>query len=211
MGSRENLIQAVIDGDRQAAENLAEEVVAGGGDLKEVTERLTDAMRMVGEKFNRFEIFLPEMMLAAEAMTRAMKVIGPKMMVGAGIQKKGKVVIGAPSGDMHEIGKDIVITVLKASGFEIVNLGTNVDALEFIKKAQETKADIIGISTLMTTTMPGAGEVIELLKEKGLRDQIKVMVGGAPTSLEWAKAIGADGWAENASQAVNLAEQLLKK
>jgi corrinoid protein of di/trimethylamine methyltransferase len=204
------LAQAVMNGNQDEARKFAEELVASGFDLHDAIERLTDAMRIVGEKFDKFELFLPEMMLAARAMTTAMDVIGPNIALKGGIEKKGKVVMGAPAGDMHEIGKDIVITVLKANGFEVVDLGPNVNSLDFVNKAKAEKADIIGISALMTTTMPGAGEIIELLKEKGLRDKIKVMVGGAPTTPEWAKIIGADGWAENASQAVTLAEKLLK-
>lgn len=205
----EKLIQTIINGDKDNAGCLAEEAVAGGADLEGLVAQLTDAMRVIGDKFEKFEIFLPEMMQSAEAMMAAMDIIGPKLAEGGNAKKKGRVVIGSPAGDMHEIGKDIVITVLKANGYEIVDLGPDVDSLEFVKKAKEVDADIIGISALMTTTMPGAAEVIELLKENGLRDKVKVMVGGAPTTPEWAEAIGADGWAENASQAVELANKLV--
>lgn len=205
----DKLIQAVVEGDKDSAGILAKEAVVSGVDLESLVEKLTDAMRVVGDKFERFEIFLPEMMQSADAMMAAMDVIGPKLAEGGNVRKKGTVVIGSAAGDMHEIGKDIVITVLKANGFEIVDLGADVDPLEFVTKAKEAQADIIGISALMTTTMPGAAEVIELLKENGLRDKVKVMVGGAPTTQEWADSIGADGWAENASQAAELAEKLI--
>jgi methylmalonyl-CoA mutase cobalamin-binding domain/chain len=138
-----------------------------------------------------------------------MGVLTPELAKSGDVKSKGKIVIGAPAGDMHEIGKDIVATVLKANGFDVVDLGPDVNSLDFIKKAKENEADIIAISALMTTTMPGVTEVIELLKEKGIREKYKVIVGGAPTNEEWAKTIGADGWAENASQAVELVNKLI--
>jgi methylmalonyl-CoA mutase cobalamin-binding domain/chain len=120
-------------------------------------------------------------------------------------------VLGAPEGDMHEIGKDIVKTILSGNGYDIVDLGTDVNSLTFIKTAQKEQADIIAISTLMTTTMPGATEVIQLLKDQGIRDDFKVIVGGAPTSKEWAEEVGTDGWAEDAFGALNLINGLMKK
>jgi corrinoid protein of di/trimethylamine methyltransferase len=205
----ERLVQAVIDGEDESAREIAEEVVEKVEDLSMVIGKLTEAMRELGKKFETFEIFLPEMIVSSDAMTAAMDVIGPKLVKGGAAEKKGVIAIGTAPGDMHEIGKNIVITVLKADGFEVVDLGRDVAAIEFVNKAQEVKADIIGISALMTTTMPGAKEVIRLLEDKGIRDKFKVIVGGAPTNGKWAKDIGADGWAENSTDAVELCNQLM--
>lgn len=206
----EKLVQAVIEGDDELAQELAQEAVEKVEDLGAVIGKLTDAMRELGKKFETFEIFLPEMIVSSDAMTAAMDVIGPHLGKGGEIVKKGVVAIGGAPGDMHEIGKNIVVTVLKADGFEVVDLGRDVAAVEFVKKAQEVKADIIGISALMTTTMPGAKEVIRILEEKGIRDKYKVIVGGAPTNGKWAQEIGTDGWAENSTDAVTLCNRLME-
>lgn len=206
----ENLVLAVIDGDDELAAELAQEVVEKVEDLVPVVGKLTDVMRELGKKFETFEIFLPEMMVSSDAMAAAMDIIGPKLAKGGAAEKKGIVAIGGAPGDMHEIGKNIVVTVLKADGFDVIDLGRDVAAIDFVKKAQEAKADIIGISALMTTTMPGAKEVIRLLEEKGIRDKFKVIVGGAPTNGKWAKEIGTDGWAENSTEAVELCNRLME-
>lgn len=206
----EKLVQSVIDGDDELAAEIAQEVVEKVEDLTSVVGKLTEAMRELGKKFETFEIFLPEMIISSDAMTAAMDVIGPHLGKGGAAEQKGVVAIGGAPGDMHEIGKNIVITVLKADGFNVVDLGRDVAAVEFVKKAQEVKADIIGISALMTTTMPGAKEVIRILEEKGIRDKFKVIVGGAPTNDKWAKSIGADGWAENSTDAVELCNKLME-
>lgn len=206
----EKLVQAIIDGDDDEAKVLATEVVASGADLGMVVGKLTDAMRFLGKQFETFEIFLPEMIVSSDAMAAAMDVIGPKLMEGAGSAKKGVVALGGAPGDMHEIGKNIVATVLKADGFSVVDLGRDVSAHEFVLKSQEAKVDIIGISALMTTTMPGAKEVIRILEEKGIREQFKVIVGGAPTNAKWAESIGTDGWAENSTDAVELCNRLME-
>lgn len=206
----EKLVQAVIDGDDELATTAAEEVLAQVDDLKPVIGKLTDAMRELGGQFERFEIFLPEMMVSSDAMEAALAVLGPKLAAGGNAEKKGVVVMGGAPGDMHEIGKNIVCTVLRADGFDVVDLGRDVAAMEFVKKAQEAKADIIGISALMTTTMPGAIEVLNFLKDKGIREKFKVMVGGAPTNGKWATEVGCDGWAENASDAVRVANKLME-
>jgi len=206
----EKLIQAVMEGDDELAAESAQEVVDQVEDLQPVVGRLTEVMRELGKKFETFEIFLPEMMVSSDAMTAAMDILGPKLVKASASQKKGIVAMGGAPGDMHEIGKNIVCTVLKADGFDVVDLGRDVAAIDFVKKAQEVKADIIGISALMTTTMPGAKEVIRLLAEQGLRDKFKVIVGGAPTNGKWAKEIGADGWAENSTDAVELCNKLME-
>ena len=210
MSSVEKLTQAVMNGEVEEAEKLANAVLEEDVDFKALIEKLGDAMSEVGDKFEKFEVFLPEMIGAADAMMKVMEVIQPKLQEQGLEEKKGKVVMGAPAGDMHEIGKDIFKTILSGNGYEIVDLGYDNSALTFVNAAVENKADIIAISALMTTTMPGVGEVIEVLQNKGVRDQYKVIAGGAPTYQEWADEVGADGWAPDAFQGLQLVERLMK-
>jgi len=177
-----------------------------------VVDALTQGIREVGNRFERMEIFLPEMMLAAQAMQKALEPLEPYLERGRERrEEKGTVVIGTVEGDIHEIGKHIVALLLEVNGFTVHDLGPDVNALDFIKKAQEVKADIIGASALMTTTMPGQQEIIELLKEMSLRDHFHVTVGGTPVTQEWAEEIGADSWAENATQAVAVLDEAMKE
>ena len=205
----DKLMQAIMEGDDEVAVEAAKEIVEKVEDLQPVITKMTEAMRVLGKQFEAFEIFLPEMMVSSDAMIAALEVLEPKLMATGANIKKGTVVMGGAPGDMHEIGKNIVVTVLKADGFNVVDLGKNVDVMTFVNKSREVKADIIGISALMTTTMPGAKDVIELLKDKGERANYKIMVGGAPTNAKWAEQIGADGWSESASEAVVLANKLM--
>jgi corrinoid protein of di/trimethylamine methyltransferase len=189
---------------------MAEKAIQAGVEPGEIIEALTSVMREVGEQFGRMEIFLPEMMYAARAMQAVMKVLEPALQkTGVSTEKRGRVVIGAVEGDMHEIGKNIVITLLQAHGFEVHDLGSNVNALDFARKAEEVKADIIGLSALMTTTMPGQKEVIEILKAKGLRDKYHVAIGGAPVTQEWVKECGADSWGKNGKVAIETLERVM--
>ena len=164
----------------------------------------------MGEAYEKFEVFLPEMMLASDAMIEIMKIVEPKMKEenpDAEVRST-KIIMATVKGDIHEIGKNIVITLLNANRFDVVDLGADVDSLEVVKTAEREKASLIGLSSLMTTTMPGQKEVVEVLNDMGLRDKYKVIIGGAPTTQEWADKIGADGWAQDASSAVRLAEKL---
>jgi corrinoid protein of di/trimethylamine methyltransferase len=206
----QTLVEAVHNGQEQEAIAMAEKAILSGVDPGEITEALTSVMREVGDQFGRMEIFLPEMMYAARAMQAVMKVLEPALQKAAvSTEKKGRVVIGAVEGDMHEIGKNIVITLLQAHGFEVHDLGFNVDALDFARKAEEVNADIIGLSALMTTTMPGQKEVIEILKAKGIRDKYHVAIGGAPVTREWVKECGADSWGENGKVAIETLERVM--
>jgi corrinoid protein of di/trimethylamine methyltransferase len=177
-----------------------------------VVDALTEGIREVGNRFERMEIFLPEMMLAAQAMQKALEPLEPYLERGKERrEQKGTVVIGTVEGDIHEIGKHIVALLLEVNGFTVHDLGPDVNALDFIKKAQEVKADIIGASALMTTTMPGQQEIIELLKDMGLRDRFHVAVGGTPVTQEWAEEIGADSWGENAIKAVAILDEAMQE
>lgn len=211
MGTLEKLVEAVAQGEYEEAEALAQQAMAEKLDPLKVVDGLTQAIREVGDRFERMEIFLPEMMLAARAMQKALEPIAPYLEERKiERERKGTVVIGTVEGDIHEIGKSIVALLLEVNGYTVHDLGPDNNALDFIKKAQEVGADVIGASALMTTTMPGQQEIVELLKEKGLRDQFHVTVGGTPVTEGWAEEIGADSWAENAMQAVAVLDSAME-
>jgi corrinoid protein of di/trimethylamine methyltransferase len=207
----QKLVGAVQAGQPEAALAAAEEALQAGHDVKALIDELTVALREVGERFERLEIFLPGMMLAARAMQEVMARLEGELAGQAQTrEKKGVVVLGTVQGDIHEIGKDIVATLLRAHGFEVHDLGADVEALAFVRCAEEVGADIIGASALMTTTMPAQQEIIHILQDKGVRDKYHVAVGGAPVNQEWTDEIGADSWAENAARAVVIFEQVME-
>ena len=210
--SLEKLCQAVESGKTSEAEDFTRKLLAEGNDPLEIISALTETMNKLGELFARLEIFLPQLMISGDALMAVVEIVKPKILEsGEQGAPKGKVVIGVVKGDLHEIGKNIVKLMLETNGFEVKDLGYDVDSLTFIKAAEAMGADIIGASSLMTTTMPGQKEIIELLKDKGIRDQYKVVIGGAPTGKEWADQIGADLWCEEASSAPRLMAELLGK
>ncbi|MFX1283174.1 MAG: B12-binding domain-containing protein [Promethearchaeota archaeon] len=181
--------------------------------LTVIDDVLSPTMEEIGDKFDRMDIFLPELMGAAEAMQAATSVLTEhiKKSTTERLETKGKVVLGTVHGDIHEIGKNIVKIMLEVSGFEVFDLGKDVPSMQFIEKADEVKADIIALSALMTTTMMSQKEVLELLEALGKRDNYLVIIGGAPTTVTWQEEIGADGWAETAVGAAKLATKLLEK
>jgi corrinoid protein of di/trimethylamine methyltransferase len=207
--SLEELSKLVEDGETEAAEALAKKMLEDGQDPLQMIDQMTRTMAHVGDLFAKLEIFLPEIMLAGEALTAVVKVMSPYLEEIGGRQIKGKVVLGVVKGDLHEIGKNIVKLLLETNGFEVKDLGYNVDALTFIKEAQAMEADFIGASSLMTTTMPRQKEIIDILNDKGIRDQFKVVIGGAPTSQMWADQIGADLYCRDAKSAPDLMAALL--
>jgi len=213
MSLAEDLTSAVKEGHIDESANLVEKILAQGTSASEVLDVLTGAIREVGDAFERFDIFLPEMMMAADAMIEVMKVLDPALKEeGKGtIESTAKIVLASVKGDIHEIGKNIVITMLTANGYAIFDMGADVDSLEIVKTAEREKAAVIGLSALMTTTMTGQKEVIDILNDMGLRDRFKVIIGGSPTSQEWAREIGADGWAKDASEAVKVVEKLIRE
>jgi corrinoid protein of di/trimethylamine methyltransferase len=164
----------------------------------------------VGDQFSRGDMFLPELVAAGEAMKAAVAVLEPEMAkTGAAREIEGKVVVGTVQGDIHDIGKTLVGTMLSASGFEVYDLGVDVPIMKFVETARQVGADIIGLSALITTTMGKQRDVIEALDDMGMRAQVKVMVGGAPVTHSWAEEIGADGYSEDAVGAVSLAKRLV--
>jgi trimethylamine corrinoid protein len=204
---------AIEQGDEEGARQGAEAWLEGGGDpMKAVEQGLREALRNVGEKFERLEVFLPEMMMAADAGNAVMEVLEPAIAEGGQhAESPGTVVIGTAKGDIHTIGKNILAMLLRLAGFEVHDLGEDVAATAFLEEAKKLNADIIAISALMTSTMPGQRDVVSLLRDTGARDTYAVMVGGAPTTQEWADQIGADGYAETASGGVDLAFRLIDR
>ena len=197
--SLDQLSQLVEDGQKEESEATARKLLADGVDPLEILDKLTQTMQRVGDLFAALDIFLPEVMLAGEALTAVVDIVKPELKTTDRVLAKGRVVIGVVKGDLHEIGKNIVKLMLETNGFEVKDLGYDVDPLDFIKAAEEMSADFIGASSLMTTTMPRQKEIIEFLKDKGLRDKYKVVIGGAPTSQMWADKIGADLYCEDAN------------
>lgn len=210
----EELKKAIINGDVEASKKFAEEILKVGLDpVLVISTELCPTMRIVGEKFESGEFFLPQLILAGEAMKSATRILTSKISQKTRDEleriKKGTVVIGTVSGDIHDIGKNMVIAMLETNDFVVHDLGVDVDSMKFLEKAREVNADIICLSALLTSTRPAQKEVIELLTAMGSRDKYIVMVGGGATSREWAESIGADGWAETAVEAVRVAEQLI--
>ena len=204
------LAQAVIDGEPEDAEQLAKDALAQGLDpLECINNGLTKGIQKVGELFSSGEYFLPELIIGAEAMKQALAVLEPALVGDQSREVVGKVVLGTVEGDMHEIGKTLVGTMLIANGFKVYDIGVDKSAEEFINTIKENDADIVGASALLTTTMLQQKKLIEKLAEAGLRDKVKVMVGGAPVTDSFAAEIGADGYAEDAISAVDLAFRLI--
>lgn len=209
----EKMSQAIIALDKDAAVEAAKEAVAVNmSPLKAIEQGLQPGIRTVGDRFEAFECFLPELIGSAEVFKAAMEVLEPVIaQMSESQESSGKVIMGTVKGDIHKIGKDIVVLLLKTRGFDVIDLGEDVPASEFLKAAQKHKADIIGLSALLNTTMPAQQEVIKLFKEEGIRANFTIMVGGAPVSQKWADEIGADGYAKTAEEAVRLALELMRK
>ena len=205
--------QSIVDGAPDTASSLAEQAVAAGvAPLDAIHQGYVPGMHDVGEQFAKGQMFLPDMMASAEAMRAAMAVLDPELKkLGAERPISGVVVLGTTKGDIHEIGKILVGTLLTAHGFHVHDLGVDVPGEKFAAKAGELNADIVGVSALLTTTMRNQKGVIEAIEKSGLRAQVKIMVGGAPVTRRWAEEIGADGYAKDAMSAVDLARELMQK
>ncbi|OQY06136.1 MAG: hypothetical protein B6I22_06085 [Desulfobacteraceae bacterium 4572_123] len=191
----------------EAARNLIDQ---GLHPLAGIEKGLSPGMTVIGDRFNMGECFLPELIRAGNTFNAGMKVLEPEILkLGENQSQAGVVVLGTVTGDVHKIGKEILAMLLKTRGFVVHNLGEDVSLSTFVSKAEELNADIIGMSALLTTTMPAQKEVIDFLKEKGIRDNFLVMIGGGPVNQEWSDEIGADGYAETAEEAVRLALKLV--
>jgi 5-methyltetrahydrofolate--homocysteine methyltransferase len=201
--------QAVLAGEMEGIVELTNQALAQGIGAREILDQaLTPAMDIVGEEYERGDRYVPEMLISAETMKGSVTVLKP-LLVEAGVKACGKVVIGTVEGDLHDIGKDLVAMMLEGAGFEVVNVGVEVTAEEFLKAAKKHEPNIIGMSALLTTTMIHMPEIIEGLKQAGLRDSIKVIIGGAPVTQAYADKIGADGYAPDAASATKLAKSLV--
>jgi corrinoid protein of di/trimethylamine methyltransferase len=204
-------VEAVLKGDEAAAVDVANKVIAAGLNPIEIIDKgFAKGMIMVGDLFAKEDYALPEVLLSAGAMQDAMDVLDPHIPRQDVKEKKGVVVIGTVAGDIHEIGKRIVGTMLEVYGFEVHDLGADVSTEKFIEKAKEFKADIVATSALMTTTMMRQKNLEEALKEAGIRANVKTMVGGAAVTKEWADIIGADGYGQDVTEAVEAAKKLVK-
>ncbi|MBI5354557.1 MAG: cobalamin B12-binding domain-containing protein [Chloroflexi bacterium] len=207
------MAQSIIDGDSDISTELAKKSIELNiHPLEAITKGFVVGVTYIGDQFGLGEAFLPELVMAGEAMKSAIAVLEPELLkLGEAREMMGKVVLATVEGDIHEIGKTLVGTMLSASGFEVVDLGVDQSADKIIGKALEINADIIGMSALLTTTMVRQREVIEELDKEGLRPRIKVMVGGAPITQDWVKKIKADGYSEDAIGAVKIAKELVGK
>ncbi len=209
MSKFQSLFDAVVKGDARAARSLTEEALAAGvAPLTLVNEAMAPAMDEVGRRFECSEAFVPELLLSARAMKSALELIRP-LLIQSGTQPLAKVVVGTVRGDLHDIGKNLVAALLEGGGFEVIDLGTNVSPEKFVETVKTQGAQVVALSALLTTTMPGMRTTIDAFRAAGLRDQVKILVGGAPVTQKFADEIGADGYGENAPAAVHLARRAL--
>jgi len=205
------MAQSIINGNVELAASLATRAVEAGIDpLEAVNKGYSAGVRQVGENFSNGSAYIPELVIAGAAMKSAMAVLEPEIAKrGEERQKMGVVVLATVEGDIHDIGKNLVGTIMSAYGFEVHDLGIDVPTSQIVEKTRQVNADIVAVSALLTTTMIQQRDVVEGLRQAGLRDSVKVMVGGAPVDNSWVKEIGADGYGEDAIQAVNVAKELL--
>ena len=203
------LSEAVIRGDAKAAREITEQALASGMDpLALVNEHMVPAMSEVGRRYECNEYFVPELLISARAMKASLELVRP-LLTASGHPPMARVAIGTVKGDLHDIGKNLVAAMLEGGGFEVIDLGVNVSPDQFVAAVREKNAQIVAMSALLTTTMPSMKTTIEALRTAGVRQQVKVIIGGAPITQRYADEIGADGFSENAPGAVTLARQCL--
>jgi len=205
------ITRSLVECEPDKTEALTKDALEAGTEpLSIINEGLVPGMEIVGQKFQSGEYFLPQMVIAANAMQQAMGLLEPELQARKQVSESvGTVVIGTVKGDIHEIGKSLVATMMSAYGFRVHDVGVDVDVETFVDKVRETGANLLGLSALLTTTMTAQREVIQAFEEAGIRDQVKVLVGGAPVTQEWADTIGADGYAEDVMGAVDLSKRLV--
>ena len=210
--SEEEIVNAVLSFDGDKVTEATKKALKQGQDPVKIVDELTKALRIVGKKFEDGEFFLMHLVAAAEPVQRIIKeILEPEMMKKKEARKSlGKVVLGTVAGDIHDIGKNIVGAMLFAAGFEVYDVGKDIPSDQFVAKAKEVNANLIGASALLSTSLPMQREIVEGIVNAGLRDRVKLMFGGAPVTEEWVKEIGGDGYAENAIEAVNVAKKILK-
>lgn len=207
MADLKQLYEAVVNGDAKASAAITQQALSEGVDpLELVNKHMVPAMDEVGRRFESNEYFVPELLISARAMKASLDLIRP-LLIARGDQPMGRVAIGTVKGDLHDIGKNLVASLLEGGGFEVIDLGVNVTPEMFIKAVREKNANIVAMSALLTTTMPSMKTTIDALKQAGIRGQVKVLIGGAPITQKYAEEIGADGYSENAVGAVALAKK----
>jgi 5-methyltetrahydrofolate--homocysteine methyltransferase len=207
MADLKKLYDSVVSGDAKTTQAITKEALAEGTDpLKLVNEYMVPAMDEVGRRFEANEYFVPELLISARAMKASLELIRP-ILVARGDKPVGRVAIGTVKGDLHDIGKNLVASLLEGGGFEVIDLGVNVSPEKFIETVNAKQANIVAMSALLTTTMPSMKTTIDALKAAGVRDKVKVLIGGAPITQKYAEEIGADGYSENAVGAVALAKK----
>jgi corrinoid protein of di/trimethylamine methyltransferase len=206
----DRIYEGIVSRNKDAVLTLSKEIVDKKIDpVQAIEQGFKRGMEKIGDMFADLEIFIPDMITAADIMNEGLAILRPVLKERSGEMFTGKILLGTIQGDVHEIGKNIVKILLESSGFNVIDLGRDVNVLTFIDRYQEHRPDIIGISALMTTTMVNIPRVIENLKSLGIRGEVKIMVGGAPVLPEWAEEIGADGYADSAQEAVNVAKNLI--
>lgn len=207
MADLEALSDAIINGDQKTAVDLTQAAIDEGTAPDTILEQgLIAGMDVIGKRFKVNEVYIPEVLIAARAMKMAMEILEPKL-AEAGIEPLGKAILGTVQGDLHDIGKNLVTMMLKGAGFEVIDAGVDVTPEDFVAKAKESGAQIVGLSALLTTTMPSMEKTVQAVKDSGL--DAKVMIGGAPVTQSYADKIGADGYAPDAASAVDIAKSLL--
>lgn len=211
MSDLSKLYEAILTGDSKSAVAITKEALAAGADpLEIVTGHMVPAMDEAGRRFECEDYFVPELLLAARAMKGALELIRP-LLAERGTEPAGRVIIGTVKGDLHDIGKNLVSSMLEGGGFDVLDLGADVSPEKFVQAVRERKPDLVCLSALLTVTMPSMKITIQALKDAGLRDCVRVVVGGAPVTEQWAQEIGADAYGANAASAVPLARKLLAK
>ena len=204
----DNIYEAILDGDMGIVPTNVQSAIDAGISVSDILiESMIAAMEEVGRLFQEGEYFVPEMLLAAHSMKAGLSVLQPHL-VNTGVEPIGKIILGSVDGDMHDIGKNLVAMMLEGAGFQIVDLGTDVSAAQFVEAVKEG-ADILGLSALLTTTLPSMESTIRTIEAAGLREDVKIIVGGAPVTTDYAHQIGADGYAKDASQAVKVAKSFI--
>ena len=211
MAGYEDLAAAVLKGDDAHVKSLTQGLIDSGKDLLEIINQgLISGMDVVGARFKKGEMFVPEVLMAARAMSEGINLVKPHI-AETDIPSLGKVLVGTVKGDLHDIGKNLLAMMMEGAGFTVVNLGVDIAPEKFVEAAKEQQADMIAMSALLTTTMLAMKDTIELFKEEGIRDKVRIIIGGAPISQEYADEIGADGFAPDAATACDLAKDLLAK
>ena len=200
---------SILEGDIAGTEDGVKQALEAGVEPAEIlNEGMIGAMKIVGQLFEDGEYYVPEMLVSARAMKGGLTLLKP-MLAASGVEPTGTVVVGTVKGDLHDIGKNLVAMMLEGAGFEIIDLGTDVSPEKFVSALQENSADVVALSALLTTTMPSMNATVKAIEEAGLRNKVKVIVGGAPVTQDYANQIGADGFAPDASGAVTITESLL--